>query len=146
MKIKSMPAGNDAYVYVVENPPPEFEKILIRAEREACGRNHKFEGGSYRGLTLKQAVLKDGKKAVLEIAGYLKDMTDQRLFTELMCALKTFIRYDKGEYTLEDVITMQHLFEMEIQEYQDTFSIDIRYEIHDLDDSEKEKIKNYILY
>lgn len=143
---KTIIGDNQAVVYVLENPPPGIDTIINKAIAEAKGKLHKFEGGNYAGMSIKEAVYKDGKSAILEISKYLKEMTDVMLFNELQQAIKFFIKSEKYNYTLEDIFVMRHVFEEEIKEYEENYSINIEYELPNLPESEKEKIKNYLLF
>lgn len=146
ISIKKQPVGNNACVYIVENAPPDFDACLWRAKLESEGRNHKFTGGKYTNMTIKEAVLQDGKGAIYEIYQYIEHAYEPDFRNSLRTALKYFIKADRTNYSLEDIVAFREVFSDEINEYQKRYSINIEAEVAYLDADTKNRIRDYILF
>lgn len=146
IKISKHPAGDNASVYVVENAPPDFDLCLLRAKIECEGRSHKFTGGKYQNMTVKEAVLKDGKQAVFEIYQYIDNAYEQEKANSIREALKYFIKADRLNYTLDELVSLKRIFMNEMEDYKRKYSLNIEAEIDYLDIDSKNKIRDFILF
>lgn len=146
IKISKQNVGDSACVYIVENAPPDFDLCLKRTILECEGRNHKFTGGIYQNMTIKDAVLKDGKKAVFEIYNYIKNAYEPNIANSIREALKYFIKADRLSYTLDELVILKDIFTQEFNEYQQRYKLNIETETQYLDLDSKNKIRDYILY
>lgn len=146
IKISRQAVGNNAFVYIVENAPPDFDLCMMRAKMECEGRNHKFSGGIYQNMTVKEAVLKDGKAAVFEIYKYIDNAYEINLANSIREALKYLVKADKLMYSLEDILFLKTIFMEEINNYQQRYGMNIEAEIEYLDIDTKNKIRDYILF
>lgn len=146
IKMTKQTVGNNACVYIVENAPPDFDLCLMRARLECEGRNHRFTGGIYQNMTVKDAVLKDGKRAVFEIYTYIKNAYEPNLANSIREALKYFIKADRLSYSLDELVMLKDVFMQEFSDYQQRYKMNVETEIEYLDMDSKNKIRDCILY